>query len=125
MPWHVQVRKIVSAILAGASRLAKLTGLTWGAEAAYRRTEEIMADPAPSNTTLSPVVLAVEKMNFGYKITGANEHIRPLRVFDDGAKTHIQMSAEVQHREAPVLVVLGSDRKGEMTITASRSRCIS
>jgi type IV secretion system protein TrbG len=62
-----------------------------------------------------PAVIAVEKMNFAYTIKGGNEHIRPLRVFDDGAKTYIQMPGEMQHREAPVLVVLGADGKGEMT----------
>jgi len=36
-------------------------------------------------------------------------------VFDDGAKTYIQMPAELAHREAPVLLVLGKDGKGEMT----------
>ena len=48
-------------------------------------------------------------------MTGGNDQLRPVRVFDDGAKTYIQMPPEVQHREAPVLVVLGSDGKGEMT----------
>ena len=38
-----------------------------------------------------------------------------MRVFDDGAKTYIQMPSELQHREAPALVVVGSDGKGEMT----------
>ena len=60
-------------------------------------------------------MIAVEKMNFGYKIHGGNEHIRPLRVFDDGAKTYIQMPEDVQHREAPALLVIDSDGKGEMT----------
>ena len=60
-------------------------------------------------------MIAVEKMNFDYKVRGGNEHIRPLRVFDDGAKTFIQMPTEIQHREAPVLVVIGTDGKGEMT----------
>jgi type IV secretion system protein VirB9 len=54
-------------------------------------------------------------MNFAYAIKGGDEHIRPLRVFDDGAKTYIQMPAEIQHRDAPALVVLGADGKGEMT----------
>jgi len=62
-----------------------------------------------------PAVIAVEKMNFAYTIKGGDEHIRPLRVFDDGAKTYIQMPTDMQHREAPVLVVLGTDGKGEMT----------
>ncbi len=50
-----------------------------------------------------------------YTIRGGDEHIRPVRVFDDGAKTFIQMPAELQHREAPVLLVVGNDGKGEMT----------
>ncbi len=34
---------------------------------------------------VAPAVLAVEKMNFSYTVKGGDEHIRPLRVFDDGA----------------------------------------
>lgn len=64
---------------------------------------------------LPPAVVAVEKVNFDYAIRGGDEHIRPVRVFDDGAKTYIQMPAELEHREAPVLLVVGSDGKGEMT----------
>ena len=30
-------------------------------------------------------------------------------------KTYIQMPAEIQHREAPALLVIGNDGKGEMT----------
>jgi P-type conjugative transfer protein TrbG len=63
----------------------------------------------------TPTVLAVEKINFAYSVKGGNEHIRPVRVFDDGAKTYIQMPTEIRNREAPVLVVLGADGKGEMT----------
>jgi P-type conjugative transfer protein TrbG len=62
-----------------------------------------------------PAVVAVEKMNFSYSIKGGDEHLRPVRVFDDGGKTYIEMPADMQHREAPVLVVLGADGKGEMT----------
>ena len=60
-------------------------------------------------------VIAVETVNFDYSIRGRDEHLRPVRVFDDGAKTYIQMPAEIQHREAPVLLVVGKDGKGEMT----------
>ena len=68
-----------------------------------------------SSADVIPAVIAVEKMNFSYAIKGGDEHLRPVRVFDDGAKTYIQMPADMQHREAPVLVVLGADGKGEMT----------
>jgi type IV secretion system protein VirB9 len=60
-------------------------------------------------------MIAVDQMNFDYAIRGGDEHIRPVRVFDDGAKTYIQMPPELQHREAPILLVMGNDGKGEMT----------
>jgi hypothetical protein len=31
-------------------------------------------------------MITAEKLNFVYKVTGANEQLRLLRVFDDGAK---------------------------------------
>ena len=62
-----------------------------------------------------PAILAADKLNFDYRIKGGDDNIRPRRVFDDGAKTYIQMPAEVQHREAPVLLIIGTDGKGEMT----------
>jgi type IV secretion system protein VirB9 len=57
---------------------------------------------------------AMESMYFDYRIHGKNENLRPVRVFDDGAKTYIQMPPSVQHREAPVLVVVNADSKPEM-----------
>jgi P-type conjugative transfer protein TrbG len=64
---------------------------------------------------VTPAMIAVEHMNFDYVIRGGDQHIRPARVFDDGAKTYIQMPPDIQHREAPVLLVVGNDGKGEMT----------
>jgi type IV secretion system protein VirB9 len=57
---------------------------------------------------------AIESMNFSYSVSGGDTAIRPVRVFDDGRKTYIQMPPEAQHREAPVLVVIGADGKQEM-----------
>jgi type IV secretion system protein TrbG len=62
-----------------------------------------------------PAMIAAEKLNFGYRIEGGDQFLRPLRVYDDGSKTFIQMRRELQYREAPVLLVLGRDGKGEMT----------
>jgi type IV secretion system protein VirB9 len=77
--------------------------------------QQVAARQAQRSTEVLPAMIAVEKMNFDYKVKGGDEHIRPVRVFDDGAKTFIQMPPEIQHREAPVLVVIGTDGKGEMT----------
>ena len=64
---------------------------------------------------LLPAIVTAEKLNFGYTVSGGNDHLRPRRVYDDGSKTYIQMKPEMQHREAPVLLVMGTDGKGEMT----------
>lgn len=64
---------------------------------------------------LLPAMVAAETLNFGYRIEGGDQFLRPLRVYDDGSKTFIQMRSELQHREAPVLLVLGRDGKGEIT----------
>jgi type IV secretion system protein TrbG len=47
-------------------------------------------------------------------VNSKNGSLKPVRVFDDGEKTFIQISRETQTREAPVLVVLGSNGKQEM-----------
>jgi P-type conjugative transfer protein TrbG len=84
----------------------------WQEQIAEQRAQA-KQDKRPPST--APAVLTVEKINFSYTVKGGNEHIRPVRVFDDGAKTYIQMPNEMRNREAPVLVVLGADGKGEMT----------
>ncbi len=81
--------------------------------------QEIAAQQADAKqerhaSEVPPAMIFVEQMNFNYTIRGGDVHIRPVRVFDDGAKTYIQMPADLQHREAPVLLVVGSDGKGEM-----------
>ena len=77
--------------------------------------QRALAQESSRKAQLMPAMITADKLNFNYKITGANEQLRPLRVFDDGSKTYIQMRADIQNREAPVLVVMGSDGKGEMT----------
>lgn len=77
--------------------------------------EQALAKQRERATEVPPAMIAVETMNFDYAIHGGDEHLRPLRVFDDGAKTYIQMRPDLQHREAPVLLVTGKDGKGEMT----------
>ena len=52
---------------------------------------------------------SLESLYFDYRIQGGDENMRPIRVVDDGKKTFIQMTPNAAHREAPVLVVLGTD----------------
>jgi P-type conjugative transfer protein TrbG len=87
------------------------------AEDTNRRWQEHMLSErsGPENAELHPALVTAERLNFSYDIHGGNEHIRPLRVFDDGEKTYLQMPAEMKNREAPVLLIVGNDGKGEVT----------
>ena len=89
-------------------------------ENAERWQQHLLAQRAQAEETkrdahLLPAMITADKLNFAYRVTGGTEEVRPVRVFDDGAKTYIQMRPEIQYREAPVLLIVGSDGKGEMT----------
>jgi type IV secretion system protein TrbG len=53
----------------------------------------------------------IDSLYFDYEIKGSDHDpsIRPLRVFDDGVKTYIEMPEAAQHRELPALVIHGVD----------------
>ena len=80
-----------------------------------RHLVEQRATEEETRAEVLPAMIAIEKMHFDYRIAGGDEHLRPLRVFDDGAKTYIQMPPAIEHMEAPVLLVIGTDGQGTMT----------
>ena len=80
----------------------------WHVELANQKAEERKA----SITDLAGT--SVDSLNFEYRIKSKDEKAKPVRVFDDGQKTYLQISRETQRREAPVLVVIGRDGKQEM-----------
>jgi P-type conjugative transfer protein TrbG len=47
-----------------------------------------------------------EKLNFNCAISGSSVVWRPLRVYDDGIKTYLQMSPDMASYEAPALFVI-------------------
>ena len=51
--------------------------------------------------------LAVERLDFGYVMTGDKPAWRPLRAFDDGRQTFVEFPASVGVGEAPPLFVIG------------------
>lgn len=84
----------------------------WQKHMAEQRTSE---KQLKKETDVLPAMITADKLNFAYRIEGGDKELRPLRVYDDGSKTFIQMRRELQYREVPVLLVLGRDGKGEMT----------
>lgn len=62
--------------------------------------------------------LEVEKLNFGYAITGDRPAWRPLRAFDDGRQTFIEFPASLGLGEAPPLFLI--DGEGEAALVNYR-----
>jgi type IV secretion system protein VirB9 len=54
-------------------------------------------------------------MRFNYRIKGARVVWSPIRVFDDGSKTYLQMSPEMHSWEAPALFVM-EDKKTPLLV---------
>ena len=80
--------------------------------------EESMAIVKPSvPLTLAPIVepaLAVEDLNFGYRLEGDDTSWRPLRAFDDGHQTFIEFPPTLGDGQAPPLFVIGAGGKPEL-----------
>lgn len=54
------------------------------------------------------------KLNFAYRLTGANPPWKPVQVFDDGAKTYILFPATIADSELPPLFLIGEKNKAEL-----------
>lgn len=59
-----------------------------------------------ANTIATMPNVSIDSLHFSYQVSG-DASFKPLRVFDDGAKTYIELPPSVQHDSAPALVVDG------------------
>lgn len=59
----------------------------------------------------------IDSLNFEYEISGKAAW-KPIRVYNDGVKTYVQMPSAMEQTEAPALLVVGSD--GEQQIVNYR-----
>lgn len=54
--------------------------------------------------------ISPDRLNFKYRIKPEDKYSwTPIRVFDDGTKTYVQMSPDMKNTEAPVLFVRGKE----------------
>ncbi|MES9955798.1 MAG: P-type conjugative transfer protein TrbG [Sedimenticola sp.] len=60
--------------------------------------------------TLPSVGMSVDDLNFAYSIEGKSPWL-PVRVFDDGSHTYIDLPREAKHRDAPILLVKSGDEE--------------
>lgn len=68
---------------------------------------------AGTETAVAPGV-AVEALNFNYRIDGDRPPWRPLRVFDDGRQVFIEFPPSLNQGEAPPLFVTGQGGRAEL-----------
>jgi P-type conjugative transfer protein TrbG len=82
--------------------------------AASEQAQAIAAAPAPTSQRTSLIAeLEYKKLNLNYSVSGPdNVGWRPIRCFDDGAHTYIQMAASMKASEAPVLLIAGPAGNG-------------
>ncbi len=77
------------------------SGTQW--EAYYREAKRKQGNRLASG-------MSIENLDFRYRIEGKADW-RPVRVFNDGVKTYIQMPKTMEQTEAPALLVIGKDDK--------------
>jgi type IV secretion system protein VirB9 len=58
-----------------------------------------------SQSVSSSPVTDVNHLNFNYKLSGDSPEWRPIRVFDDGTKTFIEMPPISERMDLPVLYI--------------------
>jgi type IV secretion system protein VirB9 len=66
--------------------------------------------------------IAVEALNFNYRIEGDRPPWRPLRAFDDGRQVFIEFPPTVADGEAPPLFVTGEGGRTELVNYRVRGR---
>jgi type IV secretion system protein VirB9 len=84
----------------------------------------VMRRAAEAAETARPVAdaLDIERLRFDYVISGDRPDWRPLRAFDDGRQTFIEMPEAIGQGEAPPLFLIGADGKAELVNYRVRGR---
>jgi type IV secretion system protein VirB9 len=54
------------------------------------------------------------RLDFAYRLTGANPPWKPVQVFDDGAKTYLLFPQTIAQSELPPLFLIGEKNKAEL-----------
>ena len=87
----------------------RATPATYMASVTWRYPADEVAAAAVEQYALPTV--AVDQLNFGYRVSGDRTPWRPARVYDDGRQTFIELPDAVAQSELPPLFVAGPDGK--------------
>jgi type IV secretion system protein VirB9 len=73
---------------------------------AARELAETAAATKKTEEEAEAVTVPPEQLNFNCTVSGSQAPWRPIRVYDDGSKTYLQMSPDMQNTEAPAIFVM-------------------
>lgn len=99
-------RRLYSVILKSSEQTyMPLVGWLYPQDAARERANQAASAEA---TEEESQILAVppDELNFNCTISGSEVAWRPLRAYDDGSKTYLQMSPDMQSYDAPAVFVM-------------------
>src|SRR6266852_2508512 len=72
---------------------------------AARELAEQAATVKKTDEQSEPLTVPPDQLNFNCTISGSQVAWRPLRAYDDGLKTYLQMSPDMHSYEAPAIFV--------------------
>ena len=112
-------RRVYHVQLESTARTA-MASISW----TYPQDELLALRRADGAAPLGPVAgdIAVEALNFGYRIEGDDPPWRPVRAFDDGSQVFIEFPASLAQGEAPPLFVRGEGGRAELVNYRVRGR---
>ena len=87
------------------------TSQAWNSYVTWRYPVTPLVAPVPHAKAASSPSDAVTQLNFNYSIQGPRTPWRPLRVFNDGARTYVEFAPTIAMTELPPLFELGADGK--------------
>jgi len=79
----------------------------WSAYQEYFQTQAKEEKKAKVVQVTSTLIRNIEDLDFNYKLIGETSW-KPVRVYNDGIKTYIEMHESISFQEAPILMVLDS-----------------
>jgi len=82
-----------------------LVGWLYPQDAAREREEHELAQ-VKIEAQAEPLTVRPDELNFNCEVAGSHVAWRPLRAYDDGSKTYLQMSPDMHNYEAPAIFVM-------------------
>lgn len=112
-------RRVYHVQLESNARIA-MASMSW----TYPQDALLALNRAEGSEGSAPVAagIAVEALNFGYRIEGDEPAWRPIRALDDGSQVFIEFPASLAQGEAPPLFVRGTSGRSELVNYRVRGR---